>query len=174
MALLLALLLLPISAHGGGAVPAHPEHRLGPLVLGMDEAAFQRLTGIAPTPCPVCLPEERLATLEGPALARLLPEIAPAGPMDLFFYRGRLYQITLALDQPLAPLVRHLSDRFLAPPEAIDLSPELAQLRWQDDQVRISLNYDPRERRPIALNYHHLPTLAAREAALAEATPLTP
>ena len=164
------VLLLTLAAgicQAGGFVPAQLSRAYGPFHLGMSEADFSRLTGIKPGPCAICLPDERLAIVEGADLARIHPQAGEESVMDFFFYRGRLYQFTVApREGDLKTLARRLSDRFQAPPEVDDTSPDLGQLRWQDEHTRVTLNYDPQDDRVIAIKYDDLPTLEARQAAL--------
>jgi len=165
----LLLMLLAGICQAGGFVPAQLSRAYGPFYLGMSTTEFQRLTGIEPGPCAICLPEERLAIIEGPDLARIHPQAGPESVMDFFFYRGCLYQFTVTpRESDFRTLAQRLSDQFQAPPEIDDTSPDLGQLRWQDEHTRVTLNYDPQDERVIAVKYDDLPTLEARREALEE------
>lgn len=144
-----------ISADGGNQ---SPPRSFGPIELGMTAQAFERITGVRPSPCVHCAEgEEEADVYIDKALAshmrqtpaelrganlRYQPNSLTPEDATCFFYKGKLHTIVLngVKDKSASVISRY--ERELGAPAARDTwDTGLSQVRWQDGRTILAVTY---------------------------------
>ncbi len=128
----------------------------GPFVLGMDEEAFRKLTGVQPESCPICLEQETFANLSPQQAGRLIPAAAdqPEG-LDFFFLNGRLYHMISAPEFRNLFVARdEYHSRFGRAGRLVEDNAGTAMLRWADEGTVVTVNYRMDDNQVYAVNLY--------------------
>jgi hypothetical protein len=151
-ALLFAMLTITMHSWAGGFT--HLPRSLGPFELGMSPEQFQRLTGVTPEPCPICIQKELFATLNGDRASRIANNTMIGDGVDFFFYENKLYHIGVSpAIKDLRGTRQEFSDVFGGQGKVVKTGNGTEQLRWEEPETVLTINYRPEDNEVFSVNY---------------------
>ena len=125
------------------ACAAELPRSIGPITLGMTPAEFKQATGVGTEPCPRCDANEEYAyaghiTLKG----KLPPEFEGHG-VEVFFFKGLLYKISVEAQLPTPDSAKEYFAKF-GKTKDIKSSPDEANVYriWEDKKTKVTILYD--------------------------------
>ena len=128
--------------------------KVGPFQLGMSSSSFRKTSNISPEPCPICIDREQFASLSKDQALKIMPEFPVGSGIDFFFYNHKLYHISIG------PSV---NDVFLAKQDLEKQFNRNSLLKWQEQGVVITLNYNEISNEVFSINYYDKDMKAERD-----------
>lgn len=155
--LTIGLFCLATQAFSGGFVQSEDSlpRNFGPFKLGMSSKTFSQITGMQPEACPICIQGENFATLDHEQLRIFTGQDLGARGIDLFFYNDTLYHIAVAPETSDVSMVTdEYSERFGSRGRMVNQGNGMAQLKWEDPQTLLTLNFRPEENEVFSVNFY--------------------
>lgn len=177
-ALFTVIALFATPAFSGGATADNDIPRqIGQFQLGMSLTDFVQKTGIQAEPCAICIPGETFVPLDSSQLQKYAPGTNSQG-MDFFFFNDSLYHIALTPNVQDLSLTQDAIEQFIGKTgELEETGNGLAQLKWNDPETLVTLNFRPETRESYAINFYDWNLLQERqwrESLLFESTAMSP
>ncbi|MDH5228614.1 MAG: hypothetical protein OEZ58_07000 [Gammaproteobacteria bacterium] len=127
---------------------------LGPFELGMSGEQFEKLSGLKPEPCPICIKNENFATLNAKQVQRHVNSVDIGEGVDFFFYENKLYHIAVSpANKDVYVSKQEFSQIFGADGKLEDLGNGTVQMKWEDSNTVLTLNYRKEANEVFAVNY---------------------
>jgi len=137
--------------------------KVGPFQLGMSSGGFRNITNISPEPCPICIDREQFASLSKDQALKIMPEFPVGSGIDFFFYNHKLYHISIGPSVNDVFLAKQDLEKQFGPGKVEKQFNRNSLLKWQEQGVVITLNYNEISNEVFSINYYDKDMKAERD-----------